>query len=399
MEIQRINRHNLTDSRTTTVFPRAGRLTPAGLLSGRHRRKPDRWNTCIDGTQAPRINKTIAIQPCHAMKFSTLQATLLSTAFLAACGGGGGDGGTATPVATATLNSENQNLAAQEVISTAFLPLFGVQTLTGAHTADESLPFRIARAQLDKLPAYLVDAKSNTALTGAVLSETYNCTHGGSMTVSASTTNSNGMMSAGDSATIIGNNCIEPEGTINGSLGLVISSLSGEYGSTHYSAGVTMTFNEFTVANPQYSASMNGAMSLSASANGVNSLSQTFSTPSFSISATYAGVARSRILAAYSATSTRSPNTSYGYLNAYTASGVVTSSALSSQPVSFHTATPFVARPSDDYPSSGVMTIIGAANSQLKVTALSSTQVRHELDANGDGTHESSATVNWNTLL
>jgi hypothetical protein len=58
-----------------------------------------------------------------------------------------------------------------------------------------------------------------------------------------------------------------------------------------------------------------------------------------------------------------------------------------------------VARPSDDYPSSGVMVITGAANSQLKLTALSNTQVRQELDANGDGTYESSTTVNWNTLL
>jgi hypothetical protein len=334
------------------------------------------------------------------MKLRTTLALSLASAFLAACGGGGG-GVTAitAPVATAALSSTNQDIAAQEASSTAFLPLFGAQTLTGAQTTDESALFKIARAQLDKLPTYLTEAQSNNALIGAVQSQTYNCTSGGSLSVSVSDADNNGVISAGDSATITGNNCVESGETISGSLGLVINSLSGVYGSTSYSAGITMTFNGLSVASPQYSASMSGSLSLTAVANGVNSLSQTLSTPSLTVSATYAGVTRSRSLTTYSATATRSPNTTYGYLDTYTASGVLTSTALSSQTITFNTTTPFVARPSDDYPSSGVMVITGAANSQLKLTALSNTQVRQELDANGDGTYESSTTVNWNTLL
>ena len=333
------------------------------------------------------------------MKYPIILTMALSTSFLAACGGGGSETAIPAPVPTAALNSTNQNLAAQEASSTAFLPLIGAQTLTGAQTTDERVLFKIARAQLDKLPTYLADAQSNNALIGAVQSQTYQCTSGGSMTVSVSDADNNNVVSAGDSVTIIGNNCVESGETITGSLGLVIDRLSGVYESTSYSAGITMTFNGLSVANSQYSISMNGSLSLTAVANGVHSLSQTLSTPSLTVSATYAGVLRSRTLTTYRATATRSPNVTYGYLDSYTVSGAVTSSSLPGQTITFNTPTPMVARPIDDYPSRGVMVITGGANSQLKLTALSNTQVRQDLDANGDGAYESSTTVNWNTLL
>ncbi len=45
------------------------------------------------------------------------------------------------------------------------------------------------------------------------------------------------------------------------------------------------------------------------------------------------------------------------------------------------------------------MLISGAANSKLKVTALPGSQVKLELDANGDDVYEGSTTLNWNTLM
>lgn len=334
------------------------------------------------------------------MKYPILLALTLSTAFLAACGGGGGDDSAIpAPVATAALNSTNQDSAARDASSTAFLPLFGPQILTGAQATDGRALFKIARAQMDKLPAYLTDAKSNNALVGAVQSQTQNCTSGGSLTISVSDADNNNVASAGDSVAITANNCVESEGTITGSLGLVINNLSGVFGSNAYSAGITMTLNGFSVANAQYSASMSGSLSLTAIANGLNSNSQTLSSPSLSLSTTFAGVTRSISVTTYSATATTLPNTTYGYLDTFTASGALTSTAQSSMTITFNTTTPFVARPSDNYPSSGVMVITGGANSQLKLTALSDTQVRQELDANGDGIYESSKTVNWNTLL
>ncbi|MES2877093.1 MAG: hypothetical protein V4713_01635 [Pseudomonadota bacterium] len=331
-------------------------------------------------------------------------ALVLSTSVLVACGGGGGGGATVSlaPTPTAALNMSNQTAAAQDTTSTAFMPIWGTRELTGAQVTDESVLFSIARDQLDKLPTYMANAQANQTLTGAVQSQTSSCPLGGSLTVSVNDADNSTLLSAGDSFTIVYSNCVLNSATLSGSLGFVFNSLSGSYqspASTNYTLGITMNYGNFTVTGSGLIASMNGSMTFAAIANGVNTLSETISTPSLTVSGTYGGLTRSRSLTGYSATVTKIPDVTYGYLKSYSMSGAVTSSALSAQAISFATSTPLVLRGTDGYPSSGVMVISGANNSKIKLTALSSTQIQQDLDANGDGSYETTSTVNWNTLL
>ena len=217
------------------------------------------------------------------------------------------------------------------------------------------------------------------------------------MTVIVADADNSGTLTAGDSLTITGNNCRDVSlGTINGSSTLTFNNMSGTYGSTAYSAGLTMTFNNLSMVDGQYNVSINGTASLSETVTGANSWTSTFAAPSLSMSASYTGGGvRSRTLSAYSATETRTPDGT----TRLSFAGAVTSSALSSQTVTFNTTTPFVTLPNGVYPSSGVLLITGAAGTQLKLTALSASQVQQELDANGDGIFEGNTTVNWNTLL
>lgn len=327
-----------------------------------------------------------------------LLAVVLSSLTLVACGGGGGSSTSEVP-SVAALNSSNQTIAAQDAVSVSYMPLMATQTLVGAQTLDESVLFGFARSQMSKLPAYLVNAKANSTLTGAIQSETMACTHGGTLMISASDVDNNGLISAGDSVSITANGCVQTEGTLSGALAFVVNSVTGDFGSPVYSAGMTMTFNAFAITSAQFSASANGSLTMSVNATGVNAASTTLTASALSISGTYAGVTRTRSLANYSASATRSPDPTYGHLTSFSVSGTLTSSALSSQPITFATATPFVVRASDRYPSSGVLVISGAANSKVRLTALSATQVRQELDADGDGVYEASTTVNWNTLM
>ena len=350
-----------------------------------------------------------------------LVAIVLSSSILVACGGGGGGSTTATPVGgggggsttttpvastggtspatpTAVLNSSNQTVAAQDAASTAFMPMLGAQTLTGAQTTDESVLFSIAREQMAKLPTYMADAKANSALTGAVQSPTTACPSGGTLTVSVNDADNNGVLSAGDSMTLVSNSCVLSSGTVTGSLGFVIDNLSGTLGSSNYSAGITLTFGSFSVSSSLFSGSINGSLSLAATANGVNSLSETISTPSLTVAGTYGGVTRSRSLTNYSATASRVP-TANAYQTSYSINATLTSTGLSSQAISVATTTPFVRQSTDVYPSSGVMLLTDSSSAKLKLTALSNTQVKEELDANGDGLYESNTTVNWTSLM
>lgn len=331
-------------------------------------------------------------------------AAVLGTSLLAACGGGGGGGSGASPVAvaptpTAVLSSANQSVAAQDTASSSFLPLTAAQTVTGAQTADESALFAFARGQMEKLQVYATDSKSGSTLVGVTQSNSVACTYGGSLTVSANVASTNGTVAAGDSLTITSNGCTESFGTINGSLGFVITSLNGTYASSSYSAGLTMTFNNFAVSSSQVTASINGSLSYGLSVTGANARTASVSTPSLTVSATYGGVARSRTLTNYVATLARTADPTSVYVTTYNVNGFLTSSSLSSQAIAFNTTTPIVTRYTDSYPSSGVLVITGASNSKIRITALSNTLVREELDANGDGTFESSTTAAWNTLM
>jgi hypothetical protein len=58
-----------------------------------------------------------------------------------------------------------------------------------------------------------------------------------------------------------------------------------------------------------------------------------------------------------------------------------------------------VQQAADAYPSQGQLLITGASGSTLLVTALNSTQVQLQVDANGDGTVDSTTTATWASLI
>ncbi|PIY28822.1 MAG: hypothetical protein COZ09_07905 [Comamonadaceae bacterium CG_4_10_14_3_um_filter_60_42] len=172
----------------------------------------------------------------------------------------------------------------------------------------------------------------------------------------------------------------------------------------HSHTGLSLIFSTLLVSQnanqPSHDArSIDGSFALAEVANGYNNLQQTFSTPSLSVSANYAGEARTRTLSGFHATATRTPGVNYSYATSYSLNGAVTSSAMASQTLMFNTITPFVEFSDDLYPSSGVLLITGAANAQLRLTAINSSQVTQELDANGDGSFEGNKTVYWSSLL
>jgi len=79
-------------------------------------------------------------------------------------------------------------------------------------------------------------------------------------------------------------------------------------------------------------------------------------------------------------------------------SGTMTARSVGGS-ITISTAQPMVQGAGDNYPSSGQVIITGASGSAVRATVLDNTQVRLELDANGDGTYESMSTVAWTVLI
>jgi hypothetical protein len=338
----------------------------------------------------------------EAMKVKVEGASLIGAILLVACGGGGGGGGNpGSSVSTAALTSSNQTVAAQDVASTT-LSLFDSSELAlGAVSTNESALYKEAFSHLDRLPIYMRDAVSKATATGAVASQSYSCPYGGGFLASATDSDNNATISAGDIVSLTFNSCITSSGTLTGSLGFRFDTLSGTYGSVPYSVGLTMTFGNLGLSATAYSASLLGSITVAGSKTGENAFVQSISTTSLSASATYGGnITRSRSLTSFTASETRTADASYTYLSNYSLAGTLTSSGFTgTQAVSFSTPTPVVRRGTDMYPYTGVLRISGASNSALRLTVISNSQVQEDLDANGDGTYEATTMVNWNTLL
>jgi len=79
-------------------------------------------------------------------------------------------------------------------------------------------------------------------------------------------------------------------------------------------------------------------------------------------------------------------------------SGTMSAQSLGGS-ITISTPQPLVQLSTDNYPSAGQVIVTGATGSAVRATVLDNTQVRVELDANGDGTYESTATVAWTTLI
>jgi hypothetical protein len=331
--------------------------------------------------------------------FTASRATIFSSvALLVACGGGAGGGGDVV-ASSVVFTSANQAVVSQEGVSSAYLPLGGAETITGAQVVDESLIFDAMRKQIDALPDYIRTLSANPIISGATQSEVVNCAKGGTLTIAGSIANINTGASGGDTVQLTANACKEGNYTLSGGLNMRINSVTGSFGGASYSAGLTITFVSFGVSAPQFSSSMNGDLTMAITASSLRSSTATLSSSALAINANYAGVASSRSLTNYSATSVKSPSGLLLTDSTNTISGTLSSTALQSQSITFSTPTPMVTRGLDDYPSSGVIVLTGGNNTRIRITAIDKTQYRQELDANGDGVYEGSATNPWSTLF
>ena len=341
--------------------------------------------------------------------FSNVALGLCIAINLAACGGGGGGsstasntpaGGTIPPASLAALSTSNQTVASQDVASTAIGLFSTSQYALGAVGSNEYSLYNTAFTHLNQLAVYMADAQANATATGAVQSVSRNCSYGGSFTASATDADNSQTVSTGDSIGINFSSCNEGSGAVTGALSFHIDSLNGTYGSSPSNVSVTMTFGNLGVNAAAYSGAINGSITVAGARTGTNALSQTLSTNSLSVSATYGNVTRSRTLTGYSATETRTPDATYTYLSRYSVAGTLTSTGFAgTKAVSFSTPTMFIRRATEAYPYSGALLMSGASNTALRMTALSNAVVQLDLDANGDGTYESTSTVGWNTLL
>ena len=322
---------------------------------------------------------------------------LILSSVLAACGGGGGDAPAASnqspaPAAKATLSAANYVAVAQESLSSSTYLADASTLAVGAEVNDADVLVRFGQAQAGKLSGRL--AGTQPLVTGATTSITEQCSGGGTLNIVDNDLNGNGLPDAGDSVLLTANNCIFEGSTMTGGLTLAVDLFSGSISAPPFSVTMTLTFTNLTARSAAASSIGNGTMVLSLNAPTSSSQSVSLKSTQFTTTSTYGGATYSRTLDDYTVvvdSNARSSST--------TAAGTLSSSAFDSKSVTIATPVPFVRTFPQTRPSSGQATATGANGAVVRVTAISDTQVMIELDADANGSFETSVKKLWSELI
>lgn len=316
--------------------------------------------------------------------------SLTAAVLLSACGGGGSGGTASSPssgASAAAITAANYEDVARASFSAANFAL-GLSNVSDAFT-----PTGAPRGPLSLLrfePMRRIAAAGSRPL--ATTNNEQRCSGGGLIRLAINDANNNSQLDAGDTLAVDFLDCLEDGERRNGQFLVTVRS------STSTAAHMDMRITNLRFLQSDGSTSGgDGTMSVMVSTtNGV--VTSRLEVQQLVTHHTPAGKpTQTQTLSAFLAeavTQTRlAPQRT-----SITMSGQLSSSQLGSSPLSLSTDPSFTLVGSDDYPFSGQMRVRTVGGSQLRLVALNNQQVRVELDANGDGTFESSVTKQWHEL-
>jgi hypothetical protein len=317
-----------------------------------------------------------------------LAAALLLS--VAACGGGGGDESSGT---TSTRITEQNAMA---VVSDAYLASNMLHD-NGNDAAQMSLDLKGASPQrkgsmvdlaLQRLE-YLGGGAGTSRYVKAVSTDSSGCEGGGSITMTIDDADNSGDASTGDSVQFGFVNCRSEGWVLNGGMSLTGLVMTGSPSDPARSLGATFTFHSFSGSDGSMIERVDGGFSIHASL-------QTY--PARIVESTVAGSSlrvssggssselRNFALEARSMVSAGTYSYGIGAI-AVDSGGAVTIS----NPEQFSGAI-------GAFPSRGSLLVRESGGSAARLTATSSTSVRIDVDANGDGVFESSMTKTWGEI-
>jgi hypothetical protein len=326
----------------------------------------------------------------------TLQRTLqlaacVASAFLAGCGGGD-DSVVNTPPELLQITTSNQVAVAR---ATA-MNFAGLDSALDIPIAPSRLA-AVDSARAAKLAISQALTTASKARPMAIVSMTESCPSGGSMTISIDDRDNSATATAGDGLAAVFNDCrMSSTSSINGSF----SGTLATYSATGMSG--LFSFSQLTATESGATVSTNGQANL---AFGTSSdASGTTTQTEMSVAS---GLTSSLMLPTYTETFTYEPAFTAHWDDVMPTAGPGYSTSVLGgkflaaslgRKLVIATDPPVRQLWTDDAPQSGAVLVTGN-QSTLRVTALSTTTARLELDANNDGTFDSTLDVPWSELM
>ena len=322
-------------------------------------------------------------------------AALLAT--LAACGGGGGDAPSQPGGGKGTITSANQDQVVRASVS-AGLSVSMAQNRAGgaspASVADRShalgtvMQRAIAAAQGSRK-----GIASATAHPAVSASDTQPCGVSGTLTVTIDDHDANNALSSGDVIAVSFAQCKDSAtSSINGAISIT---LAGTPTATQFTASAN--FQDIAVVQDGVTSTIAGNVTVSENDTALDTLT-TLSVGSGGLTAATASSGYNDSVSFASGFVIQTDEATSGASTSVSLSGTLSAQSLGGS-ITISTPQALVQLSSDNYPSAGQVIVTGASGSAVRATVLDKTQVQVDLDANGDGTYESTATVAWTSLI
>lgn len=330
------------------------------------------------------------------MKFTIHTLVAASAlAFLSACGG---DDSSSQPGSTAlAITSTNVSDVARASINGVMAVALGESALgAGGATLPATVTGRshaLGTPLARVLHAAMAQRKGIASVGAHPSSATTACADGGTLTTSFDDKDGNSVVSTGDVITIAFAQCHETvASTVDGAVTILVSSTP-----TASQFAASVQFQALAVVDAGASSSINGQVSVAETDTDTRSDS-TITVGAQGLTATLVSSTYTDTLA-FDAGMVVTTGSDHSIDDvSITMAGSFASRTLGGR-VTVATPTPLFEGAADAFPSSGVLRITGISGSTLVVTALNSSQAQLQLDANGDGTFESTSTVAWTSLV
>lgn len=325
--------------------------------------------------------------------------SLLAMATLAACGGGG-DGGsesapTPAPATAMALTASNYQAVTEQAIRAGSYLANSGELLSGAQAG---VAPSVLNSAVKQLPGLLKQFQKPALLAGAVINETTNCSGGGKIESSFTDSNNNSQPDEGESLVMVADACIEDGETIAGRVEIKLSKLTGIFDSNNYSAVITMKLEAFSVSSASAKASGTGELKVTMGAASASQSSLQIEAPNFSASGRIGTVDYQQTMSNFVIATTTVTESNGQSTDTAKLSGTLSGSALDGKSISLETPTALIFSSALSYPSAGKLLIKGAANSLVQMTVQANGRVLIELDADGNGSFETSSTKSWSEL-
>lgn len=335
-----------------------------------------------------------------------LAAASLTTALLLG-GCGGGDSGTASSTTASLLAIDQQNSTQvagavyQSVVAAGASSDAGSSVLTGAVISGTSSGTGLTRFAQDQIARFLsLGYLPGSNLAAAVVyTQTVTCDtpsggSAGTISISWNDADNSGTLTAGDTLSATFTNCYSAvDGTtVNGGLGLSGLVVTGNPTvGPPWDITATFAFTNLGITDVSGTQTLNGGFSYTGSTTDGITITGNLKGANLSIAQSSMPTLT---LKQFDLTSTVDNNTT---AFTETGSGQVFNSDWGGAYVEFQVTTPFEGLGSEN-PSSGSAKISGANNSSVTLTAIDSTTVQLEVDANGDGVVDATTTNTWDSL-